>query len=294
MLNLCLNKFVLTLHEGKTIILNPTYHIKIEESFDPADVILLMTTGSNFFSYALMKQAPKVIIEFGYYYISKGEELNWNEFFENNDMFSKRYLQSAIAFYQAESMLVPEIYYLPEEAQLQLDGLFGKKINTIPVSEHLPEWNLYNISRDPESLSIAVKNRFVSGRSLNMNSVLLKNLSGVREDSIMIDFRTDEFSVLVLNENQLQLLRSFSYSSPEDVLYYLLKICQQTGLSQQEVKIILSGLIEKDSTIFRELYKYFIHLEFEKLPGEISIAGELAECPQHYFSSICKLATCVL
>jgi hypothetical protein len=110
----------------------------------------------------------------------------------------------------------------------------------------------------------------------------------------MIDFRTDEFSVLVLNENQLQLLRSFSYSSPEDVLYYLLKICQQTGLSQQEVKIILSGLIEKDSTIFRELYKYFIHLEFEKLPGEISIAEELAECPQHYFSSICKLATCVL
>jgi hypothetical protein len=220
--------------------------------------------------------------------------LNWNEFFENNDMFSKRYLQSAIAFYQAESMLVPEIYYLPEEAQLQLDGLFGQKINTIPVSEHLPEWNLYNITRDPESLSSAVKNRFVSGRSLNMNSVLLKNLSGVREDSIMIDFRTDEFSVLVLNENQLQLLRSFSYSSPEDVLYYLLKICQQTGLSQQEVKIVLSGLIEKDSTIFRELYKYFIHLEFEKLPGEISIAGELAECPQHYFSSICKLATCVL
>ena len=127
-----------------------------------------------------------------------------------------------------------------------------------------------------------------------MNSVWLKNYSEEKQSSILIDFNADEFSVIVFKDELLQLAQTFVYSSPEDVLYYLLKICGQLDLRQQEVKIILSGLIEKDSAIYRELYKYFIHLEFEALPSGIRIAEALNEYPDHYFSSISKLATCVL
>lgn len=294
MLLLWFKKIVLTLHAGKLYILNPTYRIKTEEYIDPAEAVLLMTAGENFFSYALMKHHSKEMVEFGYYTISNGQEESWADFFENNEVLSDKYFQSAIAFNLAESILIPAEHYKAEETEPHLDLIFGQNFHTVPITEHLPEWELFHVTRSVESLYSAVSRRFPSAPIRSTNSVILKNIKGENQNSILVDFRTYEFSVLVFSSSKLQLLKSFSYSSPEDVLYYLLKICQQTGLSQQEVKIVLAGLIEKNSAIFRELYKYFIHLEFEELPVEIRIADELNECPRHYFSSICKLATCVL
>ena len=84
------------------------------------------------------------------------------------------------------------------------------------------------------------------------------------------------------------------YTAPDDVLYYLLKCCQQLNFSQQTMKVFLSGLIEKDSALYRELYKYFINLEFESLAREIKLTEALTIHPEHYYSSISKLAACVL
>ncbi len=274
--------------------MNPTYHIKTEEVIDPAEAILLMNAGGNFFSFALMRMQSKEIIEFGYYSIPNGDEESWSDFFENKNFLKDKYSHSAISLNLAESMLVPADYSHVEELQPKLDLIFGQNFHAITITEHLPEWEMTHITRVDESLHTVVKKCFPSAHVWSMNSVLLKNVKSQYQNSILVDFRTDEFSVLVFSAGKLQLLRSFSYSSPEDVLYYLLKICSLTGLSQQEVSIILAGLIEKNSAVFRELYKYFIHLEFEDLPAEISIAEALYECPRHYFSSISKLATCVL
>ena len=134
----------------------------------------------------------------------------------------------------------------------------------------------------------------MSGKFWHLYTVVLKNLPSKQEELIFIDFKTDEFSLVILNENKLLLCQTFAYTTPDDVLYHLLKCCQQLNLSQKQANIFLSGLIEKDSALYRELYKYFIHLEFESLAGEIKLAEELSAHPQHYYSSISKLAACVL
>src|SRR6185295_4919111 len=100
--------------------------------------------------------------------------------------------------------------------------------------------------------------------------------------------------VVTVSFRKLLLAKTFSYTSPEDVLYYLLKCCRQLNLSQQTVKISLAGLIEKDSAVYRELYKYFINLEFESLSADVKLGESLSVHPEHYFSSISKLAACVL
>ena len=116
-----IQNFVLTLQAGKLPILNPTYHIKTEESIDPAEAVLLMTAGVNFFSYALMKHLSKEIVEFGYYTISNGQENSWADFFEDKEVLSERYHHSAISFNLAESILIPEEQYKAGETQPQLD-----------------------------------------------------------------------------------------------------------------------------------------------------------------------------
>lgn len=282
------------MHAAKLFNLNPTYHIKAEEISNPEEAVLLMTAGDFFFSFAILKHVSKEIVEFGYYSFLNRQEGKWIDFFDNNELLTANYFQSAIAFNPATSMLVPAAHYNEEKVQVQLDVLSGPDFHSDTITEYLPEWNLYTIARVPQPLHSAVNSYFVSGKSFSTNFVLLKNIPPEKPDFFLVDFRTDEFTVLVFKDRQLLLLNAYPYSTPGDVLYYLLKICRQYGIVQQEINIILAGLIEKNSAIFRELYKYFIHLQFDDLIAGITVKDELNKCPCHYFSTISKLAACVL
>ena len=272
--------------------MKPSFHIKQEAEYNPANSILLLIVGKRHCSFAVMNYLSKELMEFGYY-ISNEEEEDYKKFFEETEVLNTRYYQAAIAYDADETIQIPSAIYKYEDGQLHLDVVYGKTVHTTVVSENVPGWNLYNVYRIPTSLQSAASWKFLSGKFWGMNSVLLKNYSNYTGQSMIVDFKTDEFLVLALNNGKLKLAKTYSYSLPDDVLYCLLKLVHQLGLSQQEIKLSLSGLIEKDSAIYRELYKYFINLEFESLNGEVKLAEDLKVHPDHYYSLISKLAACV-
>ena len=285
--------FCSNIARNKINYLKPSFHIKPEAEYNPANSILLMIAGTRHCSFAVMNYLSKELVEFGYYTTTEDEN-DYKSFFEGIESLNNRYYQTAIGYDANESVQIPSVVYKYEDGQLNLEAAYGKNVHTTVVSENVPGWNLYNIYRLPSNLHSAISWKFLSAKSWNINSVLLKDHSSKNEETMIIDFKTDEFSLVVLKDNKLLHAKTFLYTSPEDVLYYLLKCCQQLNLSQQTVKLSLSGLIEKDSTIYRELYKYFINLEFETLSADVKLAEALTVHPEHYFSSISKLAACVL
>lgn len=239
-----------------------------------------------------MDYLSKELVEFGYY-ISRTDENDYKKFFEETPALNTRYYQAAIAYDTNESIQIPSVIYKYEEGQLHLDAIYGRDIYTTVVSENVAGRNFHNIYRLPTDLHSAASWKFLSGKFWNIYSVLLKNYSSKNEDVMIVDFKTDDLSLVVLRDNKLVLTKTFSYTLPDDVLYYLLKCSQQSNLSQQTVRLLLSGLIEKDSAIYRELYKYFINIEFDVLTPDIKLAEPLKAHPDHYYSSISKLAACV-
>lgn len=271
--------------------MKPSFHIKPQAGYNPANSVLLMIAGKRHCSFAVMNYLSKELVEFGYY-TSNEEEEDYKKFFEETEALNTRYYQAAIAYDADETVQIPSSVYKYEEGQLHLDTVYGKTVHTTVVSENVVGWNLHNVYRLPSSLQSAASWKFLSGKFWSMYSVLLKNYTSSGQ-SIAVDFKTDEFTVLIVSENKLLLAKTYSYSSPDDVLYHLLKACQQLGLSQQTVKLFLSGLIEKDSAIYRQLYKYFKNVEFESLSGGVKLSSELTDHPEHFYSSISKLAACV-
>lgn len=240
-----------------------------------------------------MNYLSKELIEFGYY-TSQDDEVDYAKFFEEHEAMKSRYYQTAVAYDADESVQIPSIVYKYEDGHLHLDSVYGRQVQANIVSENLPSMNLYTVYRMPANIQSTINRKFLTGKFWHFHTVVLKCLSSQHAQTMYIDFRKDEISVIVLKENKLLLAQTFFYTSPDDILYYLLKCCQQLDISQQQVKLYLSGLIEKDSAIYRELYKYFIDLEFETLQSDIKLAEELKIHPEHYFSSISKLASCVL
>ena len=94
---------------------------------------------------------------------------------------------------------------------------------------------------------------------------------------------------MALKNGQLQLAQIYPFTAPLDVVYYLLMISAQYDLPQAETKLILSGLLDEASALYKELYQYYTQVEFAYHP-DFSLPP--TDYHQHYFSSILNLAAC--
>jgi len=103
---------------------------------------------------------------------------------------------------------------------------------------------------------------------------------------IKIDFGVDEFELVVVKQNKLLLIERFEYTTPNDVLYQLLKICNEYSLSQYETQLAVSGLVDKDSALYKELYSYFIKIDFN------NATWSHADYPTHFFTVLNEIAKC--
>ncbi|MBO9617993.1 MAG: DUF3822 family protein [Niabella sp.] len=109
--------------------------------------------------------------------------------------------------------------------------------------------------------------------------------------AIYINIIDNNCSVVVTRDEQLLLAQYYSFRAPDDLLFYLLKIAEVYDLSQQEVQLYISGLVEADSKLYRLLYDYFLNIHLLN-------AGWMDEqslpFPAHYFTTLKQAAICAL
>jgi hypothetical protein len=159
------------------------------------------------------------------------------------------------------------------------------------LKDEIPEWQMYVTYSIPQSIFNAIKQRFRFPEFMHAYTPAIKVFNGfVSSNQIDIHFTTQQFRVLVKKEKQIQLVQTYAYKTPLDVVYFLLKICYEFAMDQSAVVVVVSGLIDEDSAMYTELHNYFLNLHFAQAP---SYSVPPNEYPQHYFTSLYNLAACV-
>lgn len=187
-----------------------------------------------------------------------------------------------------QALLVPTKFFHNDYTLLDL--LYG---DPLPAHHHdaIPEWQMTNVYAFPQSLAQVFDDSFPAVRYLHAYTPAVKIYSGyVADNQLLVHFTEQHFRVLLKKETAIQLAQTYAYKTPLDVVYFLLKICLEFGLSQQEVHLVLSGLVEKESALFREVQQYFNNVHFAH-PPEIRLPGDAY--PLHFFTSLFNLAACV-
>ena len=228
------------------------------------------------------------------YYEADNEEKLLNEVFAAHDEFNRTFSEVLINYSFPQSVTVPSKFYNYADGKKMLQLIHGDEQGEAVLAEHLPEWQLYNVYEVPKPVHGWISMRFHSGKYWHSYTSSLNNFSAdAGSDVFLIDFKTGQFSVIVIKSGKFQLAQTFAYTESADVLYYLLKICNEFSISQKEVKLILSGFLEKQSTLYRELYNYFVKISFQQIPDFIKLSRPFEEYPAYFFSSLFNLATCV-
>lgn len=213
------------------------------------------------------------------YFSTSLDEIDANELSLHS--FQKLVVHSAYP----EALIVPHKYFDEQNSKQWLKEMFG--FNESPQFHNaINEWQVTVAYTLPETID----NQFTNAVYWHVYATALKNCFGA-QNQINIHFSPKCFRVMVKKGSALQLCQTYPYTTPLDVIYYLLNICQKFNLSQNATHLSLSGLIEKDSALYKELHQYFSNLSFNQSAGTSQLNEDY---PAHYFTSVYQLVACAL
>ncbi|MEX6686889.1 DUF3822 family protein [Danxiaibacter flavus] len=106
---------------------------------------------------------------------------------------------------------------------------------------------------------------------------------------LQVAFYRNNCSVVVYQQHAISLVQNFCYQTSEDVLYFLLNCMKQLNIENSDATVQVSGLIDKNSAMYGELYKYIANLETDDLSADKLDKAVFEDYPLHYFSPFYKM-----
>lgn len=251
--------------------------------------LLLIRIGTRHLSFCTSNKAGTVIHEL--VYLTEENAAGWTKDSLDNVLSSypllkETYYQALIAFDLSSGMLMPVAAFRQEDGAGIIGSLYGSSA-AFTVTEAIPEWQLVNVYQLPADIKEWASAHFPAARQMHQYSLGIKQLVAREEAGcINLDIRSDDFTVMAAKQGKFLLAQTHEYANPEDVVYQLLRITENLSLSQQETTLFISGLVDKQSALYRELYQYFIKPDFR------DALWNTDGYPAHFFTSLNDLARC--
>ncbi|RYZ15232.1 MAG: DUF3822 family protein, partial [Sphingobacteriales bacterium] len=243
------------------------FHILSESANHSQEKVLAVRAGEKHFGFAVTSPGADELYQLAWYTDASMEESNLQEIYETHPELREEFSKVLVCYDHPQSILVPQVHYRQEDAPQLLRSVYGTLGRDITMTEYVPDWQIQNIYTVPREITDWVSRHFATGDRSHTYSVGLRNAGFIDPQGLLaVDIRPDDFSLIVTKANRLLLAQTYSYANPADVLYYLLNACRQFSFTQENVQVVLSGLITQESALYRELYNYFLHLRFRE-PG---------------------------
>jgi len=289
--------FYCRLHSEKNYIIAAIRYMKkifeiLPSSIDPGNCILICEVSNEGFSFTIRDEGQNLFMGLGVYHFDKvslpGDSLE--ALLQGNEFLSGNFKKVVLVYSFSESVLIPFPLYDSEQNAEVLNLVHGDMNATDSLlTDVITEESMYNSFRVPAALYHILQRQFPKAVSQHQYSVLLRQKLPDR-NQLSIIFYTGKMVVSVVKDGKHQLINSFNYRTEQEVTYILLNICNQFDIENIDVEI--SGLLEKSSALYKEIYKYFDTIGLTPLPENKNYIKEITEHPAHYFSHIFALDLC--
>ncbi len=252
--------------------------------------ILVLKVGSRYCCFAVTSKEGSQLYELAYYEAVEISDTILNQLLILHPELNQPFLKVIIGYDFSPAVILPGSYLNPEKTFTLLNSMYGTDKKSVAVTDPVLPGSEFSVYAVPYEVQGWFKSEYPDAKYFHISlpgilSIPNDNING----TIRVDFSTGHFILTVSNEGRLLLAHTVSYSTPDDVIYYLLKACRQFSISVLDVQLVISGLIEKQSALFHELYQYFINIDFKNagwsFPGENPY-------PLHFFTVLNEMQQC--
>ena len=276
-------------------ILNPSFNI-VSPNTDTADCSLLIEISGPGVSFIVIN-ADNHCSALSVYHFDAGTSPDkvgnyLNDIAASQSILQQQFKKINFVYAFAASVLVPQLFINATANRGMLELVYGDSTEGIVRNDFINQHKFHNIYSVPKQVDWEIANLFLHGSHHHLYS-LLAQISKPTGNHLYCIFSITQITVQLLKEGQLQVIQSFDFKEPADAIYHLLNVCERFEVNINETVVHLNGMIDADSNLYHELYKYMAHPVFEVLPNTFTYDEEIKKYPAHYFSHLFELATCV-
>jgi len=206
----------------------------------------------------------------------------------NSALLSGEYESTYVIWENEHCICIPDNLFSSSVSALYLTNILGNTLHYTPMHYALEETVLaYKVQNDHFKV---INENLPGAKQLHKYCALVrsvKNAAETNDNFIKAVFYQNHFVLMAVEKGQLKLIRRFNYKTSDDVIYHVLNTATQLNMNIEETDVIVSGLIDLQSVLYRELYKYVNHLKVDSI-ADASL--DAAEYPAHYLIPFYKYA----
>ena len=98
--------------------------------------------------------------------------------------------------------------------------------------------------------------------------------------------------LVLLIDGQVRFCNAFTFTTPEDLVYFVLLSMQEHKLSPDQDLVTLWGELTPDSALFTLLRKYLRHVKLGRQPAELQYSQRIADLLPHRYFDLFSLYFC--
>ena len=264
---------------------------------DYANLHLLAEAGKDEISFLIFTKSPLQLQGFYTYsfnkHISDRECAGFiKEIVEKESVLQNKFASVNIFYNRKECTPVPTEYFSEGEKHQYCNLLFGEDKTSFCFYENAKRSDIKVVYRVPSKVHDTLRHLFPSNifaHSVSMQVAEDKYPGNVLECTVY----HNTVKMLLFKAGKLQAVQYAEYAVPADVCYHLLNLCERYEILPTELQLLLSGMVDEHSNLYKDIYRYFLHVAFLKLPPGTTVADKLDEHPHHFYSHLSALAQCV-
>ena len=224
---------------------------------------------------------------------------NFEHFAKNHPFLRHAFQQVLVLIESPKTTLVPAPLFDENEIQTFAKFNFSPDDDNLLLHDKLIYPDTFNLYPIPEMLLKTIHSLFPLARVICHSSALIEGLMIQNKNlpekkRVFVNTRNSFLDIVVIEGKSLVYYNSFSYTSKEDFIYYIIFVFEQLDLNPEETELTLSGFIEKSSSLFEITYKYVRHIQFGELSTNFSYSYIFDEVPPHYFTNLINSGLCEL
>jgi hypothetical protein len=217
--------------------------------------------------------------------------------FEEEELLKLSYKTTIMIWQSQCSTMVPMPLYDIKERRTYLQFNQVLDASDVDISDNIRSADAINIFTVPAELYSTVGSLHPlihHHSSVLVESLLILNRHNINPTQVFVNVHNGFFDMVVIHERKLHFYNSFSYSTAEDFIYFVLFAFEQLKLLPERVLVTLSGEIVQHSAIYDILYKYVRNIAFAGPIGQVTESYILQDIPAYQYQTLFNTVLCEL
>jgi hypothetical protein len=205
-----------------------------------------------------------------------------------------RFKSISVEIINEQNTLVPSALFRKEDATKYFNFNFNK--DWLVFTEAIPAFDAVNVFGVPQLLKETLNHLFDRYELHHHTTAWLEGIhlsfKKSPEKHLLVNIRNTHIDIAVTENKKLIFVNTFYYKSIDDLIYYVLSVCDCLQINPESVLTYLSGDVEKESAVYTILYKYIRNISFAKPSEILSFSYVFNDIPPHFYFNLFNLGLC--